>query len=259
MRDDQAMQSINIFWEQLKRSFAIAKKDIRIYYSKGPVVVFGLIFPLFLFLAFTIGRNLSARELFPGLIGMTVFFTATSVGPAILPWETRSKTLERLVCSPVSTWAIFFGDILASFIFGILVSIVPLGVALIIGVEIMDLLVLSLGMILATFCFASLSVLLSVYPPTDIPATVMMLSSLIKFPLVFISGVFVPIEQLPEWAKIAASLSPLTYFTDLARYAINGISYYSVSVDLAVLATFMLVFLVSSVKLHEKFLPQRFS
>jgi len=253
------MSSTAIFWEQLKRSFAIAKKDIRIYYSKGPVVVFGLIFPLFLFLAFTIGRSLSAKELFPGLIGMAVFFTATSVGPAILPWETRSKTLERLVCSPVSTWAIFFGDILASFIFGIFVSLVPLGVALIIGVEIVDLLALSLGMILATLCFASLSVLLSVYPPTDIPATVMMLSSLIKFPLVFISGVFVPIEQMPEWAKIAASASPLTYFTDLARYAINGISYYSVPVDLAVLTAFTLVFLISSVKLHEKFLPQRFS
>ena len=253
------MPSTTVFLEQLKRSFAITKKDIRIYYSKGPVVVFGLIFPLFLFLAFTIGRNLSAEELLPGLIGMAVFFTATSVGPAILPWETRSKTLERLACSPVSVWAIFFGDILASFIFGILISLVPLGIALIIGVEIMDLLTLSLGMILATFCFASLSILLSVYPPTDTPATVMMLSSLIKFPLIFISGVFTPVAQLPEWARIAASLSPLTYFTDLARYAVNGISYYSVSVDLVVLTAFMLVFLVSSVKLHEKFLPQRFS
>jgi ABC-2 type transport system permease protein len=253
------LPSLSIFWEQLKRSFAIAKKDIRIYYSKGPVVVFGLVFPLFLFLAFTIGRNATAKELFPGLIGMTVFFTATSVGPAILPWETRSKTLERLVCSPVSTWAIFFGDILASFIFGVLISLVPLCVAIIIGIEIVDLLIIGSSMILATFCFASLSVLLAVYPPTDIPATVMMLSSLIKFPLVFISGVFVPIDQLPEWAKIAASLSPLTYFTDLARYAISGMSYYSVPVDLAVLTAFTLVFLISSVKLHEKFLPQRFS
>jgi ABC-2 type transport system permease protein len=253
------LPSLAVFWEQLKRSFAIAKKDIRIYYSKGPVVVFGLIFPLFLLLAFTIGRNVSAKELFPGLIGMAVFFTATSVGPAILPWEARSKTLERLVCSPVSVWAIFFGDILASFIFGMLISLVPLIVALAIGVEIMDLLVLVSGVILATFCFASLSVLLSVYPPTDIPSTVMMLSSLIKFPLVFISGVFVPIEQLPEWGRIVASASPLTYFTDLARYSISGTSFYSVPVDLAVLTVFTVLFLVGSVKLHERFLPQRFS
>ena len=163
------------------------------------------------------------------------------------------------MCSPVSVWAIFFGDILASFIFGMLISLVPLIVALAIGVEIMDLLVLVSGVILATFCFASLSVLLSVYPPTDIPSTVMMLSSLIKFPLVFISGVFVPIEQLPEWGRIVASASPLTYFTDLARYSISGTSFYSVPVDLAVLTVFTVLFLVGSVKLHEKFLPQRFS
>lgn len=253
------MPSITVVLEQFKRSLAIVKKDVRIYYSKGPVVVFGLIFPLFLFLAFTIGRNVSAKELFPGLIGMTVFFTATSVGPAILPWEARSKTLERLVCSPISIWAIFLGDIIASFVFGLLISLVPLVIGLIIGISVVDFLVLGLGMVLATFCFGSLSVLLSVYPPTDNPSTVMMLSSLIKFPLVFISGVFVPIEQLPEWSKMVASVSPLTYFTDLARYAINGVNAYPVPADLAVLVIFTLIFLIGSVKLHEKFMPKYFS
>lgn len=253
------MLSIVTLLEQLKRSFAIAKKDVRIYYSKGPVVVFGLIFPLFLFLAFTIGRNIPAKELFPGLIGMAVFFTSTSVGPAILPWETRSKTLERLVCSPVAVWAIFLGDVFASFIFGLLISLVPLIVVLVIGVEVMDFLVLGLGIILATLCFASLSVLLSVYPPTDIPATVMMLSSLVKFPLVFISGIFVPVEEMPEWGRIIASVSPLTYFTDLARYTIKGTSYYSVPLDLAVLALATILFLVVSIKLHERVLPKRLS
>lgn len=253
------MSSPKLLLEQLKRSIAIAKKDVRVYYSKGPVVVFGLIFPLFLFLAFTIGRNISAKELFPGLIGMAVFFTATSVGPAILPWEARSKTLERLVCSPISIWAILLGDIFASFFFGLIISLVPLIIGLIISINVGDLLVLSLGLILATFCFSSLSVLLSVYPPTDNPSTVMMLSSLIKFPLVFISGIFSPIEQLPEWGKFVASASPLTYFTNIARYSINGVNAYPVLVDLTVLSMFTLIFLVGAIKLHEKFMTKRFT
>lgn len=254
-----SLPSIAVFLEQLKRSLAVTKKDIRIYYSKGPVVIFGLLLPMFLFLAFMVGRNLSVKELFPGLIGMAAFFTATSVGPLILPWETQSKTLERLVCSPISIWSILLGDILASFIFGTLISLVPLAVGVIIGVKITNLLVLGLGLILATFCFSALGVLFSVYPPTDLPSTVMMLSSLIKFPLVFISGIFVPVEQLPEWGKIIASISPLTYFTDLARYAITGVSNYSAPVDLGVLAAFTLVFLVGAIKLHERFLTRRFS
>jgi len=245
--------------EQLQRSFVIAKKNVWIYYAKGPVMVFGLIFPLFLLIAFTIGRNMTVKELFPGLMGMAIFFTSTAVGPAILPWEARSKTLERLVSSPVEVWALLLGDVFASFVFGLLISIMPLAVAVLMGVEVVHLLVFCLGMILATFCFASLSILLSVYPPMDVPATVMMLSSLVRFPLVFISGVFVPVEEMPAWGQTIASASPLTYFIDLARYSTTGISYYSLPIDLAVLVVSTLLFLVVSIKLHERFLPQRLS
>jgi ABC-2 type transport system permease protein len=254
------MMSISMFLQQLKRSWAVTKKDIRIYYSKGPVVIFGLLLPMFLFLAFLVGRNLTAKELFPGLIAMTAFFTSTSVGPLILPWETQSKTLERLVCSPISIWAVLLGDVLASFIFGSIISVVvPLGVGILIGVQVTDLLVLVAGLILATFCFSALGVLLSVYPPTDMPSTVMMLSSLVKFPLVFISGIFVPLSQLPEWSRIISYISPLTYFTDLARYSTGSVSSYSPMVDLGVLAIFTLIFLVSVIKLHERFFTKRFS
>lgn len=154
--------------KQLRRSVVIAKKDVWIYYSKGPVIVFGLLFPLFLLLAFTIGRNVTIDELFPGLMGMAVFFTSTAVGPAILPWEARSRTLERLVCLPVAVWAILFGDVFASFAFGLAISIVPLIVSVAMGVEVEHLLVLGVGMVLAAFCFATSA---SSYRPTLRPTS----------------------------------------------------------------------------------------
>lgn len=247
----------SLYWDQFKRSFAIVKKNIRIYYSKGPVIIFGLLVPFFLFLSFYIGRNLPAEALIPGLLGMTAFFTATSVGPAIVPWEARAKTLERLISSPVSLWAIFLGDVLSSFLFGAFVSIFPIIAGLFIGIEMANLLVLALGVVLATFCFASLSILLSSYPPTDTPASVMMISSMIKFPLVFISGIFIPIDDLPAWGKILSSISPLTYFTDLARYSMQGRSYYPVELDLVVLVIFSMVFLAAAIKIHERTIPKR--
>lgn len=247
----------SLCWDQFKRSLAIVKKNIRIYYSKGPVIIFGLLVPFFLFLSFYIGRNLPAEELIPGLLGMTAFFTATSVGPAIVPWEARAKTLERLISSPISLWAIFLGDVLSSFLFGAFVSLFPIIVALFIGIEMVNLLVLALGVILATFCFASLSILLSSYPPTDSPAGVMMISSMVKFPLVFISGIFIPIEELPAWGKTLSSISPLTYFTDLARNSMQGRSFYPVELDLVVLLIFTIVFLVAAIKIHERTMPKR--
>jgi ABC-2 type transport system permease protein len=244
---------------QLKRSFVITKKNVKIYYSKGPVVIFGMVFPLFLFLAYTIGRSMSLEELLPGLIGMTTFFTATSVGPSIMPWETRSKTLERLLCCPVSIWAILLGDMFSSFLFGLAISVIPLLFALFLNIGFLNFMILLFGLVLATFCFSALSVLLSAYPPTDIPATAMMLSSLVKFPLVFISGVFISIEQMPFWGRIIASFSPLTYFTDLARHLTLNAGYYPLILDFSMVAIFTLIFLVAAVKLHEKTLTKRLS
>lgn len=244
---------------QLKRSFVITKKNVKIYYSKGPVIIFGMVFPLFLFLAYTIGRSMPLEELLPGLIGMTTFFTATSVGPSIMPWETRSKTLERLLCCPVSIWAILLGDIFSSFLFGFAISVIPLLFALALNIGLLNFMILLFGLVLATFCFSALSVLLSAYPPTDIPATAMMLSSLVKFPLVFISGVFMSIEQMPFWGRMIASFSPLTYFTDLARHLILNVGYYPLILDFSMVAIFTLIFLVAAVKLHEKTLTKRIS
>ena len=245
------------FWEKFKRSLAIVDKNIRIYYSKGPVIIFGLLMPFFLFIAFYIGRNTSIEALIPGLLGMTAFFTATSVGPAIVPWEARAKTLERLISSPVSLWTILMGDVLSSFVFGILVSAVAAAASFLFGVGVVNPLLLCFGLVLSNFCFACFSILLSAYPPTDNPATIMMLSSMIKFPLVFISGVFIPIEELPVWGRAISSISPLTYFTDLARFSIQGRSYYPIAIDIIALIVFTVAFLFVAIKIHEHTILKR--
>jgi ABC-2 type transport system permease protein len=244
-------------WEQFKQSLAIVDKNIRIYYSKGPVIIFGLLMPFFLFVAFYIGRNTPIEVLIPGLLGMTAFFTATSVGPAIVPWEARAKTLERLISSPVSLRTIFMGDVLSSFVFGVLVSALAVAASLLFGVGVVSPFILCFGIVLSTFCFASFSILLSAYPPTDNPATIMMLSSMIKFPLIFISGVFIPLRELPVWGKTIAAISPLTYFTDLARYSIQGTSYYPIAVDILALIAFTVAFLFVAIKIHERTILKR--
>ena len=244
-------------WEQFKQSLAVMDKNIRIYYSKGPVIIFGLLMPLFLFLAFYIGRNTPIETLVPGLLGMTAFFTATSVGPAIVPWEARAKTLERLISSPVSLRTIFMGDVLSSFVFGVLVSAIVAATTVFFGITFVNPLLLCFELVLSTFCFASFSILLSAYPPTDNPATIMMLSSMIKFPLIFISGVFIPIEELPVWGRAISSISPLTYFVDLARYSIQGTSYYPITVDILALIGFTIAFLFVAIKIHEHTILKR--
>jgi len=245
----------NIAWN-LRCSLIIAEKDAKIYYLKPPVLIFGLLFPLFLFLAFVLGREISFRMLVPGLLTMSLFFTSSSIGPIIYPWERNARTYERLISTPISLPFLLLGDALAGFCYGVFISLVPLilGVVLF-KAAIIHPLVLTLAMILASFCFAFLGILLS-SPVTETPSQIMMLSAMVRFPLIFISGVFLPLDKMPVWGKIIAPLSPLTYAADLIRYSFQGQSYYSLVLDFSLLGLFSLIFPISAIAFHAQSLKR---
>jgi len=154
-------------------------------------------------------------------------------------------------------WTIVVGDMLSSFIFGFAISVIPLVLTLFFGIQLLNFIILLLALIIANLCFAALSVLLSAYPPTDVPATTMMLSSLVKFPLVFISGVFIPIEELPPWGIAIASFSPLTYFTDIVRLLFINRGFYGLALDFLALLAFLITFTIAAIKIHERTLAER--
>ena len=65
----------------------------------------------------------------------------------------------------------------------------------------------------------------------------MTLMNFLRFPLLFISGVFMPLEALPAWIKPIAMASPLTYVVELLRFGICGRSYFSSPWILALVAS----------------------
>lgn len=225
-----------------------ARKDIRIYYRKAPVFIFGLILPTFLFFAFFVGRQLDIEKYFPGFLAMTIFFTASSVGPLIIPWEKQSGTFERLLTLPVSIPTMVLGDTLAGTLFGIIISTIVLLVGamfLPISIPLATILALPVLFFLGNLCFAALGVLLSA-PAGRVPSNVMMLSALIRFPLIFISGIFIPLAELPEGARVVSMLSPLTYLSDGLDATMGQPSVIPILVDVAVLMGFTMVFLFAA-------------
>jgi ABC-2 type transport system permease protein len=231
-------------WKVFCRSIiVITEKNMRIYYFKGPVVVFGLLFPLIMFLTFFIGRNLDLILFFPGFLGMMLFFTASSVGPLITPWEKREKTYERLVSLPVILESIIIGDLLAGAIFGIAITtIVFIASAVLFRIPLASAALLGFGFVIGSVAFAALGTLLA-SPTTDNPSNIMMLSSLIRLPLIFISGIFIPLGQLTGPLFLLTSLSPLTYLVDLFHASLNGDAVYPPWLDALVLVIVILLFI----------------
>ena len=229
----------------------ITEKNIKIYYTKAPVLIFGLLFPLFLFLAFYLGRKIDLCSFFPGFLAMSLFFTASAVGPLITPWEKQAGTYERLLSFPVNINTIILGDTAAGMIFGIFISVA----ILIVGMTFLSLKVnlffLILGTLLASFCFSSLGALLA-SPSARAPSHIMMLSSLVRFPLIFISGIFIPLGNLQGVGKAVSCLSPITYLVDIFHLGFEDKSFISPVVDFMALVAFSIVFISLSNRFHRR-------
>ncbi len=228
----------------LRGIVVITGKNMRLYYTKPPVLMFGLLFPLFMFFAFFVGRHLDLTTFFPAFLAMMLFFTASSVGPLITPWEKREKTYERLLSYPVTQDSIILGDVVAGAVFGIGISLlVWIASIFFVPVVVTNWGLFVLAFILGTLSCAALGALLA-SPASDSPPNVMILSNLIRFPLIFISGIFVPLQQMEGWALTLAYCSPLTYLVDLFNAAMSGRSVFSPLFDCTVLFVVSVVFII---------------
>ena len=85
MNDTAAEAGRPAVWDGLRKAWAVSSKDMRIYYFQPAVLIFGLVFPVAIFFAFMIGRDVKAVNLFPGLIALTLFFSTTTVAPFSVP------------------------------------------------------------------------------------------------------------------------------------------------------------------------------
>jgi len=245
------METVQTYPRQLHGSLVILKKNARLYYLKPPVLIFGVLFPVFFFLAFKMGRPIHAENIVPGMVAMALWFTASAVGPLVTPWERSSKTYERLISTPVSLHAILAGDVISGFVFGTFLSTVPVLLGLVLtDAYIGNVPLLIAGIVMGALSFASLGVLLAA-PPSSSPSNIMLLSNMIRLPLIFVSGVFIPIGQMPLWVRWIAPLSPLSYASSLIRTAFGHSAFFPVWLSLLMLVLFTLAFFLASCKFHN--------
>ena len=107
------------------------------------------------------------------------------------------------------------------------------------------------GVVLGALSFASLGVLLAA-PPASSPSNIMLLSNLVRLPLLFVSGVFLPIVQMPAWTRWISPISPLSYAADLIRSGFGQKAYFPTYLSLVMLAAFTAVLFWSACRFHRR-------
>ena len=77
-------------------------------------------------------------------------------------------------------------------------------------------------------------------------------STLLRWGLLFISGVFIPVEEMAPALRTMAYLSPLTYAQDLMHFAVQGEGLFQPWVNLFILAVSCAVFFIPSIRMHRR-------
>jgi len=234
----------------LSKAICIAKKDAKIYYFKPQLLGFGILIPAFVYLSFSLGRQIPSDLLIPGLVGMVSLFGASSVEAISITIEKQTETYEILQTAPVSTTTIILGKSLAGSAFGTMLSLVKaIGATLMSRGHIANRFLFALALIAGAFAFSALGMLFAA-AAKDMPTANMSLTAL-RLPMIFIGGVFIPIQALPLQLRIISYLTPLTYVIDALREAMIVPSIWF-AIDLGVLLGWVVVLQALAVTVLNK-------
>jgi len=206
---------------QLLRALCISRKDMESYYGKPPLVTWGLLFPAVLILAVYLKDRAGYLAVAPGIIGMTLLFGNTSMAAIVLTFEKRTRTLERLLLAPLGSGTIVLGKTLSAAAYGVATSLVlTLGLVVLLDMPLARPDIFILGLVLGAGTFALAGIIVAVMVKEVFEA--MTLLNFFRFPLLFLSGVFMPLADMPSWIRPVACLSPLTHVVELIRLGVHG-------------------------------------
>lgn len=226
------MQTLIAFWN-------ILRKDIENYYLKPPNISWGIIFPLSWTLMQLIRSqvDIGIEELLPGLMAMSVLFGTTSMLAVTITFERRSRSFDRLLIAPISISTLVIAKILGAILFGILNAFVPvIFAAFFINLSGINWGITLAAVILIAITSALLGLLIAVSAKEVFEAQTF--SNFFRFPMLFLCGLFIPIDKLPVILKPISFCLPLTYGTDILNGAITGNSIFNAIFNISVMLVF---------------------
>ncbi len=221
--------------EEINGIIAILEKDLKAYYFKPPNISWGILFPIVLALSFSLRNPEGLVELAPGLIAMAALFGTTSMEAIVITFEKRVGALERLQLAPINSASIIIAKMLGGTVFGIIISsVMTVITVLFLGAEIRFYPVFLVVLLLTNLVHSALGALVAVSVKEVFEAQT--LSNYFRFPMIFLCGVFLPVNEMPIIMGYIGRLLPLTYSVEILRgLMVEGTVFY---IDLVVLIGF---------------------
>jgi ABC-2 type transport system permease protein len=187
--------------------------------------------------------------LVPAILGMTVMMSCMMGMGATIAGERETGELARLFMTPTSVSTVIGGKIAAKLLIELVRALILIFMAVLLfnvsikGGFLQTFIVLVIG----ALCFVGFGIMLSARTSTQEDYAQMSLP--FSMPMMFVSGVFYPIETMPWILQKLAYIFPLTYLNDAMRgIMLKGQTLGDVWLDLVVLLGFTALFFIIGVK-----------
>ncbi len=242
--------------KSLMAFFNILMKDMKNYYLKPPNISWGLIFPFAWTLMFFLRseKPLEIIEILPGVMSLSVLFGTTSMLAVTITFERKSRSFERLLLAPISLNLLMLSKTFGAIMFGIINALFP-AIFASFFVDLSNVnwggTVLSVLLIAVTSTFLGLFISVSVSEVFEAQT----FSNFIRFPMMFLCGLFFPIEKLPIFIRPISFILPLTYGADMLKNSINNSGFISSWISFFILIAFITgLFFVSTNRIKKKWI-----
>lgn len=189
----------------------------------------------------------------PGLMAMTVMMSVMTGLPAAISHEREVGTLDGMMVAPINRLSVILGKTLAQMARGMLQGTLILVLAVFLfGVTIRgNILLIFALLLLGVFSFVGLGVVITSFAKDQ--ETAMMVMMALMFPMMLLSGVFFPIQQMPWYMQSISKALPLTYATTaLRKVMVLGASVSMITTELAVLIGFGVVMTTIAVPVFKR-------
>jgi len=236
--------------------WSILMKDMKNYYLKPPNISWGIIFPISWTLMFFMrsATPVDIRDVLPGVMALSVLFGTTSMLAVTITFERKSRSFERLLLAPISLNLLMMAKTAGAIVFGVVNAFIPvLLAAFLVDLSGINWVTTFLGVFLiaVTSTFLGLFIAVSVSEVFEAQT----FSNFFRFPMMFLCGLFIPIENLPVLVRPLSYILPLTYGADLLKFSINHNGHIQLWLSLLVLLAYSVgLFLISTHNIKKKWI-----
>ena len=199
------------------------------------------------------GVPTSFEYLAPSFMALTVITGALNGVSTAISREKEQGTMDGLLVAPIPRQSVILGKVAAQTVRGLIQGFLILGLSMLLfGVVIYGSpITMLLVMVLGVASFIGVGIIMTSLAPEQ--ETAQMMTTLLQFPMMFLSGILFPIAQLPVAVQYIGKAFPLYYAADaLRKVVILNASVSIIMPDLLVLLAYSVVTMAIAVPIFNR-------